>query len=77
MGQNEVGYLKGVLTRSGTYSGKTDREEWKIQNLIGYSILQHYSVMCAQNGRSSFSFHEMHRLEESEVVCVTLFYFKY
>lgn len=30
MVQNEAGYLKGVLTRSGTHGGKTDRE--KLEN---------------------------------------------
>lgn len=58
MAQNEVGYLKGVLTRSGTHTVARQIEgNWKTQNQIGTAF---FGMTESARDGSSRSFHEMH-----------------
>lgn len=70
MGQNEVGYLKGVLTRSGTQTvARQIERNWRIQNQIRHMASFNITVR-AQNDRSSCFFHEMHCPELGKVAYI-------
>lgn len=72
MGQNEVGYLKGVLTRSGTWTDREEMENTKSrQDTVSFS-----GTASAHNSRSSCSFREMHWPGECEMAYMTPFPFE-
>lgn len=62
MGQNEVGYLKGVLTRSETYTeARLIKRNWRMQNQIRHTANPSTLQRVHRTVETAALLHEMYR----------------